>query len=70
MNLSHAMHVKNSVTYTPVDIQALEKIFRATFGLDCGITDDIRTAERLSPIAAAHRIMTNAQACMPIQFYR
>lgn len=70
MNLRHAMRVKNGATYTPVDIQTLEKIFSATFGLDCGITEDIRTAERLSPIAAAHRIMTNAQACMPIQFYR
>ncbi len=61
MNLRHAMRVKDGATYTPVDIQTLEKIFSATFGLDCGITEDIRTAERLSPIAAAHRIMTNAQ---------
>lgn len=57
----------SSVTYSDIGYeQALAKL-EQIFSIDSGYEIGLSTAERLSPIAAAHRIFTGSMSMLPIQ---
>lgn len=60
-----------SVTYEPIDYDEFLQRIERIFSLDNDAPEiAVANAERLAPVAAAHRILTNAMSVMPIALRR
>ncbi|WNX85779.1 phage portal protein [Agathobaculum sp. NTUH-O15-33] len=67
MIASRAMAAGQSVTYTEMDYDAMLKRIERIFSLDADDPEkSVAGAERLSPVAGAHRIFTSAMSVIPI----
>lgn len=70
MILSRAVNVRNGMDVREMSWEEVNGLFRSLF-LSGGELDVSRgTAERLSPVAAAHRILTNSFGAIPFGVYR
>lgn len=72
MILSKAMasRPRNGVEVRELDWEQVQGWFQRTFFAGEDLPSNQRTAEQESPIAAAHRILTNAMSVMPMAVYR
>lgn len=70
MILNNALRARNAVEVNELDWSAMQTWFQKVFFSGEDIPSNQATAERLSPIAAAHRILTNAMSVLPIGFYQ
>lgn len=70
MILNNAMRTRNAVEYQELDWTAMQAWFQRMFFSGEELPTGIGTAETLSPIAAAHRILTNSMSLLPIGIYR
>lgn len=61
---------RNGVEVRELDWEQVQGWFQRTFFAGEDIPSTQRTAEQESPIAAAHRILTNAMSIMPMAFYQ
>ena len=60
-----------SVTYEPIDYDEFLQRIERIFSLDNDAPEiAVANAERLAPVAAAHRILTNAMSVMPVALRR
>ena len=61
----------SSVTYTELDYEAMLRRIERIFSLDNGAPEiAVANAEQLSPVAAAHRILTDSMSVLPIALRR
>lgn len=60
----------NAVEVKTHDYEAFIQLFKAAFLAGDEIDTGLHNAEKLSPIAAAHRIMTNSFGMVPMALYR
>lgn len=61
----------SSITYTELDYEAMLRRIERIFSLDNDAPEiAVAGAERLSPVAAAHRILTDSMAVLPIALRR
>lgn len=61
----------SSVTYTELDYDAMLRRIERIFSLDNDAPEiAVANAERLSPVAAAHRILTDSMAVLPVALRR
>lgn len=65
-----ASRPRNGVEVRELDWEQVQGWFQRTFFAGEDIPSTQRTAEQESPIAAAHRILTNAMSIMPMAFYQ
>lgn len=65
-----ARRPKNGVEVRELDWEKMQTWFQKTFFAGEDIPSTQRTAEQESPIAAAHRILTNAMSVMPMALYQ
>lgn len=70
MLLSNAMRVRNGIESRDLTWDAAQKLYRDLFLGGEELSVSTRTAERLSPVAGAHRILTNSFAMVPFGIYR
>ncbi len=70
MILDQAMAPRNSVEETPLPWEQLSHWFQMVFSSDEAIETSQANAEHLSPVAAAHRILTNSFGLIPFGVYR
>ena len=72
MILSNSMRSRprNSVEVTELDWEQVQRRFQQIFFTGEELPSNQRTAEQESPIAAAHRILTNAMSAMPMALYQ
>lgn len=70
MILNQAMAPRNSVEETPLPWEQLSHWFQMVFSSDEAIETSQANAEHLSPVAAAHRILTNSFGLIPFGVYR
>lgn len=62
---------EKSVTYEEIDCDEFQKRIERIFSLDNDAPEiAVANAERLAPVAAAHRILTNAMSVMPVALRR
>ena len=62
---------EQSVTYEEIDYDEFQKRIERIFSLDNDAPEiAVANAERLAPVAAAHRILTNAMSVMPVALRR
>ena len=62
---------EKSVTYEEIDYDEFQKRIERIFSLDNDAPEiAVANAERLAPVAAAHRILTNAMSVMPVALRR
>ena len=67
MIASRAAAAAQSVSYEAVDYDEFLRRIERIFSLDNDAPDiAVAKAERLAPVAAAHRILTNAMSMLPI----
>lgn len=69
MFLSKAVNFPRAVEYSEITPEQLQTWFQSVFFSGEEFTVAQNTAEKLSPIAAAHRILTGAMSVMPIDLY-
>lgn len=62
--------IRAGVEYTDLDWSVMQTWFQKFFFSGEDIPGTQAVAERLSPIAAAHRILTNAMSVLPVGLYR
>lgn len=70
MILDQAIAPRNSVEETPLPWEQLSHWFQMVFSSDEAIETSQANAEHLSPVAAAHRILTNSFGLIPFGVYR
>ena len=71
MIASRAAAAAQSVSYEAVDYDEFLRRIERIFSLDNDAPDiAVAKAERLAPVAAAHRILTNAMSMLPIALRR
>ncbi len=70
MILDQAIAPRNSVEETPLPWEQLSHWFQMAFSSDEAIETSQANAEHLSPVAAAHRILTNSFGLIPFGVYR
>lgn len=70
MILDQAIAPRNSVEETPLPWEQLSHWFQMVFSSDEAIETSQANAEHLSPVAAAHRILTNSLGLIPFGVYR
>ena len=70
MLLRNAMRRPRAVEYGSLSWEDLNRQFRKIFLSGGPYDTGIRGAERLSPVAAAHRILTNSFGLIPFGLYR
>lgn len=70
MILDQAMAPRNSVEETPLPWEQLSHWFQMVFSSDEAIETSQANAEHDSPVAAAHRILTNSFGLIPFGVYR
>ncbi|HWS43304.1 MAG TPA: phage portal protein [Pseudoflavonifractor sp.] len=70
MMLGSALRPRNAVEVTELDYSALQAWFQKVFFAGEEVPTNQTAAERLSPIAASHRILTNAMSVLPIGLYQ
>ncbi len=70
MMLDRAVRVHNVAEMRELDWTAMQTWFQKVFFSGDDLPVNIQTAEQLSPIAAAHRILTNAMSVLPIGIYQ
>lgn len=61
---------RNGVEVRELDWEQVQGWFQRTFFSGEDLPSNQRTAEQESPIAAAHRILTNAMSVMPMAIYQ
>lgn len=62
---------EKSVTYEEIDYDEFQKRIERIFSLDNDAPEiAVANAERLAPVAAAHRILTNAMSVLPVALRR
>ncbi|MDE7260981.1 MAG: phage portal protein [Oscillospiraceae bacterium] len=67
---SMSRHPENSVEVRGLDWNQVQRWFQQAFFSGEDLPTGQRTAEQESPIAAAHRILTNAMSIMPMTIYQ
>ena len=70
MLLRNAMASPRAVEYNTLDWSEVNRKFRDIFLAGGEYDTGIRGAERLSPVAAAHRILCNDFGMIPFSVYR
>lgn len=70
MLLSKAMSVRNGIESRDLTWDETQNLFRNLFLSGEELNVSTRTAERLSPVAGAHRILTNSFGMIPFGIYR
>ena len=72
MILSRSMtpRPKNKVEVRELDWEKVQTWFQRTFFAGEDVPSTQRTAEQESPVAAAHRILTNAMSVMPMAIFQ
>lgn len=65
-----APHPRNSVEVRELDWEQVQRWFQQIFFAGEDIPSNQHTAEQESPVAAAHRILTNAMSVMPMAIFQ
>ncbi len=67
---SMSSRAENKAEVRELDWNQVQSWFQKVFFAGDGIPSGQRTAEQESPVAAAHRILTNAMSILPMAFYQ
>lgn len=70
MILDHALRVRSSVEERKLTWEEAQAWFQKTFFSGDGFDVGVESAETLSPVAAAHRILTGAMGVLPVGLFQ
>jgi len=68
--LSRALPPPHAVEHTTLTWEEVQSWFKTAFFSGAEFPVSMGSAEKLSPVAAAHRILTNAMSVLPVGLYR